>query len=198
MEKTKEIDNQLLNYKRLILDYHSTLDLMSDKALATLDSKIADCLLFADTIGKSQLSINTKILDVGSGVGLPAIPIAINLPQHKVILVERRQRRASFLSLVIGQLGLKNTAVFNSDVRNLTKTELEGTVKIITAQAVGSFALLYNLTKHLLEESFTLITIKGNNWLEDKSELEQISKLKIVKCQEVDLKTHGKLIALDF
>ena len=198
MENLNHIENKLGIYKNLISSYHDTLDLVSDKALATLNDKIADSLLFAEIINELYPNIQIKILDVGSGVGLPAIPMAIALPQHKVFLTERRQRRASFLKLVMGQLGLRNTYVFSDDVKNLTISDLFGTAKIITAQAVGSFNLLYNLTKHLHAQNFTLITSKGDNWQKEKFELEQHQQVKILSSQEINLKTHGKLIALHF
>ncbi len=192
------IEAKLRAYKNLIFSYHSTLDLMSDKALAMLDTKIADSLLFAEIINELYPHNKIKILDVGSGAGLPAIPIAIALPQHQVFLSERRQRRASFLKLLLGQLALSNAHVFANDVKNLTLVNLSGTVKIVTAQAVGSFTLLYNLTKHLHAQKFTLIASKGDNWLREKQELKKNSQLKILSSQELNLKTHGKLIALHF
>ncbi len=186
------------NYKNLILSYHDTLDLISDKALASLDDKIADSLLFAEVINKLHPNNQIKILDIGSGVGLPAIPIAVVLPKHQIFLTERRQRRASFLKLATSQLQLKNACIFTGDVKNLTIADLSGTAKIITAQAVGSFTLLYNLTKHLHARNFTLITSKGDNWVGEKLELEQHLQLKTLNSQEINLKTHGKLIALHF
>ncbi len=198
LENLNHIENKLRIYKELILNYHNALDLMSDKALTTLDDKIADSLLFAEVINKLHSNTTVRILDVGSGVGLPAIPVAITLPQHKVFLTERRQRRASFLKLSLGQLELNNAYVFAKDVKNLTIPEMSGAVRIITAQAVGSFTLLYNLTKHLHAKNFTLITSKGDNWMREKQELEEDCQLKILSTQEVSLKTHGTLIALHF
>lgn len=191
----------LNKYKQLISTYHNTLDLMSTQGLAMLDNKIADSLIYADAISdiitKFKLDSETKILDIGSGVGLPAIPIAIALPQYQVVLTERRMRRASFLKLVVGQLELANTTVFSGDVRNFTQIDLNGTARIITAQVVGSFSLLYNLTKHLQATEVTIISTKGNNWLKEKQELAKNYKLAIAN-QEINLKTHGKLIALHF
>ena len=198
MENLSYIENKLNIYKNFIRSYHNTLDLMSDKALLKLDVKIADSLLFTEVINKLHPHNQIKILDVGSGVGLPAVPMAIALPQHKVFLTERRQRRASFLRLLLGQLALNNACVFASDVKNLTLADLSGTVKIITAQAVGSFTLLYNLTKHLHAPKFALIASKGDNWLREKQELKENSQLRIVSSQELNLKTHGKLIVLHF
>ncbi len=53
------------------------------------------------------------VWDVGSGAGLPGIPLAITLPQTRFLLVESRRRRASFLREVIRRLSLNNTSVLH-------------------------------------------------------------------------------------
>jgi 16S rRNA (guanine527-N7)-methyltransferase len=52
-----------------------------------------------------------RVADLGSGAGLPGIPIAVALPDVAVVLVEPRQRRAAFLELVVERLGLENASV---------------------------------------------------------------------------------------
>ncbi len=54
------------------------------------------------------------ILDVGSGAGLPGVPLKITLPESRFILLDSRRRRVTFLQQVVRQLSLTNTEVVHS------------------------------------------------------------------------------------
>jgi 16S rRNA (guanine527-N7)-methyltransferase len=62
-----------------------------------------------------------RIADLGSGAGLPGIPLAIVLPELHVTLVERAERKAAFLRNVVAVLGLGNVEVEVSDYAKLGK-----------------------------------------------------------------------------
>jgi 16S rRNA (guanine527-N7)-methyltransferase len=59
----------------------------------------------------SGMEGNVEIADVGSGAGLPGIPLAIALPDRRFTLIERKTRRAVFLQNALTALGLPNVAV---------------------------------------------------------------------------------------
>ena len=61
------------------------------------------------------------VWDVGSGAGLPGIPLAITLPQTSFLLIESRRRRASFLREVIRRLSLNNTSVLHERLEQDTR-----------------------------------------------------------------------------
>lgn len=155
-------------YKKLVIKYHHTLDLVSDVALAHFDDKIADSISYAELI-KSKAEPGATILDVGSGSGLPGLVLAIALPENQIFLVERRQKRATFLKIAISQLGLRNAKAFSTDVSEIK----EITADVVTAMAVGSFKLLYCLTRHLHAEKVVLMSRKGDDFYGEIEELEQ-------------------------
>lgn len=155
-------------YKELIKKYHQTLDLVSDVALENFDEKIADSLRYVDFI-KVKAKQGATILDVGSGAGLPGLVLAIALPDNPVFLVERRQKRAAFLKIAVAQLGLTNAKAFSADVAELKEISAD----VVTAMAVGSFSLLYCLTKHLHSDNIILMSRKGNDFAREITELEQ-------------------------
>ena len=192
---------QLNQYADLIRRYHKTLDLMSGVAVEGLEEKFADSLVYAEFMA-SRLEPTHRILDIGSGVGLPGIPLAIQFPNYAITLVERRQKRASFLKIVVSQLGLENVTVVAEDVTAWQQPP----VVWMTAQAVGRFLELYCLTQHLHDENIFLLSRKGSDYLEEVTELQEKlnfpnSDLSPVVSREtaiatVPLKSHGTLVAL--
>lgn len=160
--------SSLEDYSRLVREYHQTLDLISSRALNNWDSMLADAVQYGELIGE-LLPETGSILDVGSGVGLPGIPLAVANPDWTVRLVERRRRRSAFLNLVRGQLGLGNVTVEQADVATLES----GTAQVITAQAVDRFAAVYALTRKLHAPEVLLVSSKGADWQAEAAELEE-------------------------
>lgn len=187
---------QLERYRELITMYHRSLDLMSARAVANLDAKLRESLRYAEMIRQHDLlltptprvnkaetaetaetakikSANPSLLDLGSGVGLPGIPIAITCPDITVFLVERRRKRATFLQIVLSKLHLPNTVLVAEDVRNFQGE----TVSCITAQAVGHFLDSYCMTQHLHSEQITLLSRKGNAYRSEIATLQEVLAL---------------------
>ena len=191
MFHVKQFDNKLDKYKELIFRYHKALDLMSDKGLEALDKKIADAGVFSEQI-KSLRNGKKSLLDVGSGVGLPGIVLAILLPDWRVSLVERRQRRASFLTIVKSQLALKNTQIFNMDVKDLDL----GPQVVISAQAVTDFYSLYCLTNQLHGQKVSLISRKGSNWRDEIRHIKERIDQKIIVHAAKELSNEANLVSI--
>lgn len=75
------------------------------------------------------------LIDIGSGSGIPAIPLKIWLPDTSIYLVESRRRRANFLKQAVRTLGLKNATVVNERVEEWKASVV---ADVITARAVAS------------------------------------------------------------
>jgi 16S rRNA (guanine527-N7)-methyltransferase len=187
--------DKLNTYKALVKKYHHTLDLVSDVALEHFDEKISDCLIYAELI-KSKAKPRSTILDVGSGAGLPGLVLAMALPDNHIFLVERRQKRAAFLKIAVSQLGLTNAQAFSADVTELKEISAD----VITAMAVGSFSLLYCLTRHLHSERIILMSRKGEDFAKEIKELEQTvsSPAQLLTHNNVSRETiYGNLVAVE-
>jgi len=76
------------------------------------DRHIADSLAFLTLVGESA----TSLIDVGSGVGLPGIPIAIARPEIDVMVLDRSERRARLAARAVRILELENVSIANADV----------------------------------------------------------------------------------
>ncbi len=177
-------------YRNLLTTYHHTLDLMSERAIASLDVKLSEAQAYAELIAP-HLSPTDRILDVGSGAGLPGVPLALTFPDNQVTWVERRQRRANFLRIVASQLDLSNVSVFAGDVRVMRGLPYTW----VCAQAVGHYKLLYCLTQHLHADTITLVTRRGVLSSTEQIELERVTG-PVLAAESVPLATHGTLVAL--
>ena len=185
-----EVADKLAAYRVLLEKYHKTLDLMSSRALASLETKLTEARQYPDFIAP-HLSPTERILDLGSGAGLPGIPLALAFPEHPVTLVERRQRRGSFLKIVVSQLQLENAEVVIGDVRDVRAEPY----RWITAQAVGTFPLIYCLTRHLQTPTVTVLARRSDLSPTERADLERLTG-PVQKVQSVPMPTHGKLVAV--
>lgn len=154
------VDGLIAGYLELLKRYHKTLDLLSAQGMAQVDRLVADAKAYAVAISEHVGEPAPTVLDVGSGAGLPGVVIALMLPEARVHLVERRRRRAAFLTLVAGRLGIDNVAVVNRDVKHLGGVCADA----ITAQAVADMADVVRLTRHLQADPCVLISRRGPDW----------------------------------
>ncbi|MEL0236879.1 MAG: 16S rRNA (guanine(527)-N(7))-methyltransferase RsmG [Aquiluna sp.] len=102
----------------------------------------------------------TKVVDVGSGAGLPGIPMAIAQPNAHFTLVEPMERRSSWLEEVIKDLGLGNVAVVRARAEEVTESDFD----FATARAVAALDKLLRLLTPLIRfsEHRTIIAMKGS------------------------------------
>jgi 16S rRNA (guanine527-N7)-methyltransferase len=78
-----------------------------------IDRHVADSLVFAGAWG----DVPDRALDVGAGVGLPGIPLAITHPQTKFTLLDRSERRCRLARRAVRILGLQNVSVEQRDIQ---------------------------------------------------------------------------------
>ncbi|MBH0275885.1 class I SAM-dependent methyltransferase, partial [Helicobacter pylori] len=83
----------LQDYARILLEWNQTHNLSGAKRLSELEPQITDALKPLEFIKDFK-----SCLDIGSGAGLPAIPLALEKPEAKFILLEPRIKRAAFLN----------------------------------------------------------------------------------------------------
>jgi len=153
--------NKTKKYKELLQLWNKTHNLVSQTQANNLDEHIEDSLSIFEQTGH-------VLVDLGSGGGLPGIPIAIKGPEKRVILVESSSKKASFLLNTINKLNLKNVSVINSRIEDLKPTELPKNCEII-ARAVGTTEHLIKLTqRHLDRPGTKLKLMKTEEQLRDE------------------------------
>lgn len=89
----------------------------------------------ADTLEAAGIEAPDGLLDIGSGGGLPGIPLAIRYATTRVVLVESRRLRVEWLRRITSELGIENARVLAGRVERYH--DLEGTFPAVTAFGVG-------------------------------------------------------------
>jgi 16S rRNA (guanine527-N7)-methyltransferase len=101
-----------------------------------------------------------RVVDVGSGAGLPGVPIAIARPDLTLTLLEPMARRVEWLEHVVGALGL-HVAVIRGRAEEPTIKRRLGGADVVIARAVAPLAKLCGWSLPLLRPGGSLIAMKG-------------------------------------
>ena len=103
-----------------------------------LSDEAADRLIVEPVLGARQLLPTERmVIDVGTGGGSPAIPLAIMTPDIRLVMVEVKVRKCAFLREVVRQLGLRGASVENFRVEELlSRSEYHEAVDVVTVRAV--------------------------------------------------------------
>ena len=99
-----------------------------------------------------------NIIDLGTGGGLPGIPLAIYYNKKKFILVDSIRKKISAVDEIIKKLNVKNISTINNRIENLNVN-----ADIIICRSVSSIDNIIRWTKGLLNEKGKLILLKGGN-----------------------------------
>ena len=99
-----------------------------------------------------------QVADIGTGAGLPGIPLAIFLPDVEFTLVDSNSKKTRFVQQAILELKLKNVKVMHSRVE---KVEPELPFSMIMMRAFASLPDIMQLTSHLIDEKGVLLAMKG-------------------------------------
>lgn len=128
---------------------------------------ILNSAVVAETVRAGDL-----VADVGSGAGLPGIPMAIALPEAHFVLIEPMERRFNWMLEVIQELGLNNIEVRRSRAEEVLDLKFD----IVTARAVAALDKLLRLTVHLLKPGGSLIALKGSKAAEEIEAARKLQK----------------------
>ena len=111
----------------------------------------------------AMIPAGASIVDVGSGAGLPGLPLAILRPDLQVTLVESLLRRSDFLELAVAELGLAERVT----VVRARAEEHQGRYQVVTSRAVAPLPRLIGWTRPLLARGGSMLALKGQSAAEE-------------------------------
>lgn len=117
---------------------------------------------------------SARLVDIGSGGGIPGIVLAIVRPDLHVTLVEATQKKAAFLSAVSAAMGLPNVEVLAERAEALGKGELRDAFDVVTARAVARLEALAPLTLPFARPGGLVLLIKGQRADEELAEARKV------------------------
>lgn len=154
----------LLDYLFLLAKWNSHYNLTAVRDIETMATRhILDSLAVAPWLN------GPRLLDSGTGAGLPGIPLALNNPQLKVVLLDSNGKKIRFLEAVKRQLAIANIDIVQTRVESYHPAEGFDTV---ISRAFTEVAQMIKWTRHLINTNGIWLAMKGRN---PKTELTGIS-----------------------
>jgi 16S rRNA (guanine527-N7)-methyltransferase len=159
--------SQLLRYLSLILKWNRTYNLSAIRdPIESVKKHLLDSLSIIPYLKPGRL------LDVGSGAGLPGIVISIMLPEIEVSVLDSVGKKCRFMQVVKTELELENLTIINSRVESFEKNKYYNQ---ITSRAFAGVCKTIQLTEHLLADNGIYLLMKGD-YIKEKD----IEKLNII------------------
>jgi len=149
----RDLQQRLLDYIALIEKWNQVYNLT---AIREPEKMVSHHLL--DSLGVAPHLHAGRLLDVGSGAGLPGIPLALAKPDMQVTLLDSNHKKAAFLNQAVMELKLKNAEVCSERVEALqTKNKFD----VIISRAFSDMDEFVRITRHLLAPGGMFAAMKG-------------------------------------
>ncbi len=111
-----------------------------------------------------------RVADIGTGAGLPGIPLAVLSADTEFVLVDSNSKKTRFVQQAVLELKLSNVRVVHSRVEDFQPEQLFSTVMM---RAFADMKTIMRLTRHLLAENGRLLAMKGVNPVQELQEIEE-------------------------
>lgn len=178
VELTETQTQSLLDYLTSLLKWNKAFNLTAiTSEQEALDLHLIDSVAISPYIEKYD-----SLLDVGTGGGLPGIPLAILNPDKQFSLLDTNSKKTRFLKQTVYELGLKNVEVIHSRVQDFSHNS---GYACILSRAFASIRDMVDWTSHLLAEDGHWCAMKG---VYPEEELAQLPEsVVLVDTQEIEL-----------
>ena len=156
LELPSDTQEKLLAYLALVQKWNKVYNLT---AVREPSKMLTHHLLDSLAVVPHMQDANT-LLDVGSGAGLPGIPLAMALPQVRMTLLDSNQKRTTFLRQAKMQLALANVSVVCERVEKYQPKQM---FSVVTSRAFAELHEFVTVAGHLVAPGGQLMAMKGTD-----------------------------------
>jgi 16S rRNA (guanine527-N7)-methyltransferase len=162
----------LVRYLRLIERWNATYNLTAIRNPADMATHhILDCLAAAVALVRRPGPPTRRLLDAGSGAGLPGLVFARVVPDLEVACVDAVGKKVAFMTQVAAELGMRNVSVVHGRVETMPAAAHE----VIASRAFTSLAAFVASTRHLVADNGQWMAMKGLEPREEIGALHDVS-----------------------
>lgn len=182
-----DLPEALFSYVDILIDSNKKMNLIGRSTEEKIWTRhIVDSMQLTEFLTEDKI----RLLDLGSGAGLPAIVIAILLPHIEITMVEKSPKKSDFLIKCIGKLSLKNITLLNAHTDHIKNQVAAFKPNLITARAFASLKKIIDIAYELnMSSNVRLLLLKGG-----KSDLE-INEAR--SYYNFDFQSHPSIVSAD-
>lgn len=160
--------DMLMAYMALIQKWNRVYNLTALREPAEmLTHHLLDSLAVVGPLLRETDGRPVRLLDVGSGAGLPGVVIAIACPQIEVTCVDTVAKKAAFVRQVSAELGLVNLHAMHARVESLSRGRGEEGYDVVTSRAFSSLTDFIQWSRSALQIGGMWMALKGKHPLEE-------------------------------
>ena len=173
---TAEQIGQFSVYHEMLLDWNTRMNLTALTAPEDVAVKhIIDSLTAYDA---ALFDGARTLIDVGTGAGLPGIPLAVYAPHLTVTLLDALNKRVRFLTEVTASMGLQNVRCIHARAEEAARTpEHRAAYDIVVSRAVARLPILLEYTLPFVRVGGTLLALKGRAYAEEQKEARRAAEV---------------------
>lgn len=180
-------------YNDLLIEWNEKINLVSRKKNNIFDL-IEDSKFFFEAI---DFRPGLRILDIGTGGGIPGIVIAINHPEAELVLVDSIQKKINVVTDIVKRMKLNNVTAYCIRVEELPG-EYRHYFDYVVARSVTVLQDLCKWAKPLLAKGGRLVTVKGGDITGEIHKTRNLLYVKKVQALTIDEAGERKIVTVEF
>lgn len=159
-------------YASVVTYWNSKINLVSPR---DVDNLLTDLIYQSvKPLENEEIQRGLKVLDVGSGAGIPALPLKFARPDLTLTLLEPRRKKALFLKRAVAELNLMGVEVVRARLEEVnTRRDWQASFDLITTRGTGSASTLFPLMEPLVHRGGSCWFYKGLSASREAKELIQ-------------------------
>lgn len=182
---------QMADYYQILVETNRVMNLTGIVEAAEVAEKhIADSLRllpYLREMQKTKVDQPLTLVDVGTGAGLPGVPLAVACPNLQVFLLESQQKRCNFLKKVIEQIHLNNAEIVRGRAEEFGNNEkYREKLDFAVARAVASMPILLEYLAPFVRVGGKIVAMKGSN-IEEEMEKSQNARKELALTVDSEL-----------